>query len=137
AIVCPGIDDASAAVAVAERVRTAIAETIRVAGRDLEVTVSIGVATTRTSSSDPERLLQQADEALYQSKRRGRDRWELYEEALQRQAVERLTVQTEVRRALSDGWFRLHYQPVVDLTHGRMVGVEALLRMEHPERGII
>jgi EAL domain-containing protein (putative c-di-GMP-specific phosphodiesterase class I) len=86
---------------------------------------------------DPDRLLHQADTAMYEAKRRGRRRYQIYQEAFEQQAQRRVNVEQEMADALSFGWLRLVYQPVIDLTTGTIVATEALLRMEHPDRGMV
>ena len=86
---------------------------------------------------DPDRLLHQADTAMYEAKRRGRRRYQIYQEAFEQQALRRVNVEQEMADALSFGWLRLVYQPVIDLTTGTIVATEALLRMEHPDRGMV
>ena len=74
---------------------------------------------------------------MYEAKRLGRRRWQRYSEALDRSENERLEVESTLARALHQGWFELHYQPIVDLARDTTVGVEALLRIRHPERGLL
>jgi EAL domain-containing protein (putative c-di-GMP-specific phosphodiesterase class I) len=82
-------------------------------------------------------MLRQADLALYAAKGAGKGRWRRYEPTLHLAAVDRLQVRAEFERALEDGAFELHYQPVVELADGHMVGVEALVRWRHPRRGLV
>ncbi|MCP2802660.1 EAL domain-containing protein, partial [Salmonella enterica subsp. enterica serovar Typhimurium] len=78
-----------------------------------------------------------ADMAMYAAKQRGRNTYEFFTEAMQQQAVERLSLEQDLARALESGQFSLHYQPQVDASSGRIVSAEALLRWEHPERGMV
>ena len=82
-------------------------------------------------------MLRQADLALYAAKGAGKGRWRLYEPGLHLAAVDRLEVRTELERAIASGAFALHYQPIVELRSGAMVGVEALVRWHHPRRGLV
>ncbi len=129
-----------AATRLAEEVSEVIGEVIRLPENDdatLQLSVSIGITVTTSPESEPEQLLLQADQAMFEAKRRGRRRYELFRQGLSSTAPERLKVEQEVRDAVANGWLRLYYQPVIDLTTGRLGGAEALLRIEHPERGLL
>ena len=84
-----------------------------------------------------ERLVEDADAAMYRAKERGGARAELFDTGMRERAVKALEVEQELRRAIERGELRLHYQPQVDLDSGRMIGAEALLRWQHPERGLL
>jgi diguanylate cyclase (GGDEF)-like protein/PAS domain S-box-containing protein len=129
-----------AATRLAEEVSEVLGEAIRLPEHDditLQLGVSIGIAVTTSPDSEPEQLLLQADRAMFEAKRRGRHRYEVFRQGLSHTAPERLKVEQEVRDAVANGWLRLYYQPVIDLTSGRLGGAEALLRIEHPERGLL
>jgi EAL domain-containing protein (putative c-di-GMP-specific phosphodiesterase class I) len=96
--------------------------------------VSIGISFSH-GDKDPETMIRDADAAMYLAKARGRARYEIYDERLRSTLVERLDIETALRRALTRHELRVVYQPTIDLASGRIVGVEALLRWEHPERG--
>jgi len=105
-------------------------------GRKLfSVTASIGVAIGRYDS--PDALLRDADLALYSAKAAGKDRYELFDASMYTGAKERLTLETDLGQALAEGQLFITYQPIVDLSTQRLRGVEALLRWNHPERGVI
>jgi len=106
-------------------------------GREHFVSLSVGVVVADGRASSPAELLRDADAAMYQAKLAGKNAYEIFSADTRTQAVRRLEIETELRRALADGQFRLHYQPVVDLRNGRMVAAEALLRWEHPQRGLL
>jgi diguanylate cyclase (GGDEF)-like protein/PAS domain S-box-containing protein len=120
---------------VAARVVTALGAPMDVAG-GLQISVSVGVATT-TEACGAAEMLRRADLALYAAKGAGKGRWRRYETRLHQAAVDRVGVRTELRHALDTGQLELFYQPIVELTDSRMVGVEALVRWRHPERGIV
>ena len=125
------------AMAFAERIVSAVSEPLQIEGRELVLSVSVGLAFSGTDASDPEQLLRHADTALYEAKGNGRGRAQLFNEQMQQRLVRRLMLETELRAALRDGQLRLHYQPQIDLVTGTVVGAEALLRWTHPEFGEI
>ncbi|MDQ1402712.1 MAG: hypothetical protein QOG03_1028, partial [Actinomycetota bacterium] len=122
------------AVHVAERVLTALRQPFTFASRSFFVNASIGIAVTRAAgdAGDP---LRAADLAMYRAKDRGRDRWELFQEEMNDEALLRLERETELRQALERREFALAYQPIIDLVTGETTGVEALVRWMHPVRG--
>ncbi|HUG86980.1 MAG TPA: EAL domain-containing protein [Euzebya sp.] len=136
-IVCEGIAAESAAINVAERVAALMQESLQVGGHRLRITVSIGIALSGLGCSRPGELLRNADLAMYSAKQRGRNRWEVFDASLSASAVRRVRVETEMRDALDAGQLRVHYQPIADLRTGRIGGVEALVRWEHPTRGLL
>jgi diguanylate cyclase (GGDEF)-like protein/PAS domain S-box-containing protein len=129
-------DDVQAA-RIAERLYGVISAPMSVRNRQLVVRPSIGVTTTSSMQALPEDLLREADLAMYQAKRRRCLPWAVYDEALHRLALERLAVEESLRAALSEDRLRLHYQPIIDLADGRIVSVEALLRLEDERRGLL
>jgi len=118
----------------AERVSASIAVDLRVRGHRIVPTASIGIATS-TSTSTTESLLRDADSALSRAKAAGRASWHFFDEAMLAQAVARLTVEDELREAITAGEFVVYYQPIVALADARVVGHEALVRWAHPTRG--
>ncbi|MGH9009395.1 MAG: putative bifunctional diguanylate cyclase/phosphodiesterase, partial [Acidimicrobiia bacterium] len=103
---------------------------------DVFVTVSVGIAIADSVTS-ADQLLRDADVAMYQAKQRGRARCEFFDEAMRTEAALRLETGTALHRALERAEFENFYQPIVDLASGRIAGVEALVRWNHPERGLI
>jgi EAL domain-containing protein (putative c-di-GMP-specific phosphodiesterase class I) len=97
----------------------------------------VGVAIGSLSGPDPELLLRNADVAMYRAKDGGRDRFEVFEESMLANAGERLSVENDLRRAIGQGQLRLYYQPIVHLDTGVIAGFEALVRWQHPERGLL
>jgi EAL domain-containing protein (putative c-di-GMP-specific phosphodiesterase class I) len=134
-VVVQGLTASADLNAFAARIVTGLRETHRVGGEEIMITVSVGIATASRPDHLPADLLREADLALYLAKDRGRDRHEVYGEALQTRAVERFETERVVRRALSDGRLSLEYQPIVDLPTGMIVEAEALLRIEDSELG--
>ncbi|HSL58170.1 MAG TPA: EAL domain-containing protein [Acidimicrobiales bacterium] len=128
--------DRQVAATMAQRVVDEVARPIVVAGTEISVTVSVGIVVP-DGPVDPEALLRDADIAMHQAKAAGKRRATEFDEELRTSAQHRLVVLAELRRALDDGagGLTVHYQPVVTLTSGAMVGVEALVRWQHPELG--
>ncbi len=106
-------------------------------GNELSTSASIGVALYPQDGSDFDILRKKADMAMYRAKEAGRNTYRFFDEAMDEEAVEHLLMRSGLRRALERGEFVLHYQPQIELGSGRVVGVEALLRWEHPEFGLV
>lgn len=123
------------AMALADRIVAAVSEPVQIDGRELVLSVSVGLAFSGSDVSDPEQLLRHADTALYEAKGSGRGRAQLFNAEIQQRLIRRITLETELRAAMRDGQLQVHYQPQVDLTTGTIVGAEALLRWTHPEFG--
>lgn len=131
------IDDPSGATRVAKRVIKAIEDKFVIDGHELYISTSIGIAIGSPSYRDPEQALRDADIAMYRAKSRGLGRYELFDETMHEKAVRLLELETGIRRALADSEFRVHYQPIVSFRTHRIVGFEALLRWQHPDRGLL
>ena len=132
-----GADDARI---VAERVQVALAHPIDLGGYEVFTSASIGIvlsSSTFLATELPEHLLRSADMAMYRAKSAGRACYAMFDRAMHVDALERLQLETDLRRALDRGEFRLLYQPVVSLKSGRISGAEALIRWQHPERGLV
>ena len=132
--------DEDEALTIADRVAGAFAESYSMGGADHFVTASIGIAVARSTGReplDPELLIRDADAAMYRAKERGRGRCEVFDAAMRAGAVRRLETERELRHALDRDELELHYQPVVALGSGEIVGLEALVRWNHPERGLL
>ena len=124
------------AIETAERIAAIFARPFVLSGSEHFVTTSIGIALARGGEQADE-LIRDADAAMYRAKDRGRARYEVFDEGMRGRAIERLRVENDLRRALERDELRLEYQPVVSLRNFSIVGVEALLRWRHPERGEI
>ena len=134
-LLCPGISDAAAA-ATAGRILAAIDPTLVVDGAEFQIGASIGIALGPRDGDAADELLKHADAAMYQAKRAGRDAYAHYSDdagATRR----RLTLNARLRRALDEEHFVLHYQPVHELSSGTIRGVEALLRWQDPDSGLV
>jgi diguanylate cyclase (GGDEF)-like protein/PAS domain S-box-containing protein len=125
------------AVSVAEKIIKAVEQPLSIAGTSIEVSASIGIALYPDDGSDAESLLRNADSAMYRAKEAGRNTYQLCTDDMKRRAVERLSLETRLRRAITEGQLVLHYQPQVSLTTGTVIGVEALVRWNDPERGLV
>jgi len=139
AVLLENVREPADAFLVAERILEEMRRPFLPDGREFVLSVSIGIAlsTGGASRKSPEDLLREADIALYQAKARGKGQFALFNSTMNSAAVERLELEHELRQALDRREFRVHYQPVVDLRSGAIVGVEALLRWKHPRRGFL
>ncbi|MFN7087468.1 MAG: putative bifunctional diguanylate cyclase/phosphodiesterase [Burkholderiales bacterium] len=122
---------------VARRVLDAVACPLELERHEVTVTASIGIALYPLDATGFESLLKNADSAMYTAKDRGRNNFQFYSKAMNASALERMALESGLRKALRDQQFELHYQPKVDAVSGEMIGAEALLRWHHPERGMI
>ena len=107
----------------------------RINGREIVITASIGIAAVNDRATSAEVVLRNADMAMYLAKEKGKDRVELFEEQMHASAFERLELKADLARGIEAGQLRLVYQPIVSLQTGRITGVEALVRWDHPQRG--
>jgi diguanylate cyclase (GGDEF)-like protein len=124
-------------VALAERISAAVRRPFELASGEHFLTASIGIAMAERAEDTSASLLRDADAAMYRSKQCGPGRYELFDATVRAQVLARLRTETELRQALDDGCLRVHYQPIIDLATGRPVATEALVRWEHPRRGLI
>ena len=122
------------AVRVADRITAALEAPIDVAGREVFVGASIGIATGAYGADD---LLRHADVAMYRAKAAGKGRYELFEDGMQAEVVDRLELEADLKRAVDRGELELHYQPIITLNTGELAGHEALVRWRHPVRGLL
>ncbi len=127
----------SDAARVAERIGGALRAPFVLRGRERFVTTSVGISFGGRGGERPGDLLRNADLAMYQAKARGRNRHAVFEPVMGERALQRLELEGELRRALERKEFRLHYQPKVSLESGEIVAMEALIRWEHPARGLV
>ena len=136
ALLIPDVGAAELAV-VAGRIAEAFSRPFALAGRSVIVGASIGLATADADVRCAADLLRNADLAMYRAKRRGKGRCEPFERSLHHEALARLELEADLRRALEAMEFTVHYQPIVSLADGRIAGVEALVRWRHPSRGMV
>jgi diguanylate cyclase (GGDEF)-like protein len=137
AIVVAEDDDGSTATTIADRILTALHEPFAVNATPLVVSVSIGVAQRRPETSDAAELLRCADFAMYMAKGGGKDRAQIYDVQVHENMVDRSSLKTDLSLAVGADQLRLDYQPVADLRTGEVLGVEALVRWQHPTLGLL
>jgi diguanylate cyclase (GGDEF)-like protein len=121
---------------IAQRVGQLLAEPFHLGDDEVFVTASTGIAFT-LAPADASDLLRDADAAMYQAKEHGRNRYEVFDRRMRAEAVDRLSIENSLRRAVERRELRIHYQPKIDLRTGAIIGAEALLRWEHPDRGLL
>jgi predicted signal transduction protein with EAL and GGDEF domain len=136
-VLCEELASENAAVRVAERVQESLRVPFLLEGAEHVITASIGIVIATGADQNAEDLLRDADIAMYRAKERGQGNWEIFDEELRKRALERVGTERALRQALDLGELRLHYQPVVSVEDGRMRSVEALVRWQHPERGLV
>ena len=133
---CQDLTDDDAAEVVAARVARTLTKPVVIDGREIFVTVSIGIRLAKSSNESAGDLLRDADAAMYQAKEAGRDCCSVFDQTLRTRAERRLEIESGLHRALARGEFRVHYQPTIHLHDGSTAGVEAVVRWQHPERGL-
>src|SRR4051794_3042254 len=135
-VLCEGLDSDAQAMALAQRLHDGVCAPVEVRGQEVYVGASIGVACTDDTAVNPERLISDADQAMYRAKRAGSGA-ELADGAAAAAATARLRADSELRRAIERDELELHYQPQFDFGRGEIVALEALLRWQHPLRGLL
>jgi diguanylate cyclase (GGDEF)-like protein/PAS domain S-box-containing protein len=129
-----GVEEAERA---AERILLELQQPFELEGHQVVVSASIGIALGAPGVDEPDDLLRAADTALYEAKGHGKGRHETYQDTMNVRAWRRLELEAELRNAIKGGQLRVHYQPIVDMASGAIVEVEALVRWEHPTRGLL
>jgi diguanylate cyclase (GGDEF)-like protein/excisionase family DNA binding protein len=137
AVLCEDVDGERGALARAEGVTDALTAAFWLDETEVFVSATIGIAVATADSATPDAMLREADVALYRAKRHGGGHCELFGRDSRRRLLDRLHMEAELRRGIDDDQLRLVYQPLVSLEDARIVGAEALVRWEHPERGIV
>jgi diguanylate cyclase (GGDEF)-like protein/PAS domain S-box-containing protein len=133
----PEIGTAGDAAEIGERVLAALQQPWSLDGHEFHVTTSVGIAMYPADGDDAESLLRNADTAMYRAKDQGRNNYQLYTPAMNARIVERLALENSLRHGLERGEFVVYYQPQVNIRTGQVVGVEALVRWQHPEQGLV
>jgi diguanylate cyclase (GGDEF)-like protein len=124
-------------VPVVERLMASIARPYCIQGIDLHVSASVGITMSDGHLEQPMQLIQQADMAMYKAKQQGRNNFQWYTSDLNQRVCEHARLRNDLQKAIETRSLQLHYQPQIDARTGRVVGIEALLRWEHPEKGFI
>ncbi len=124
-------------VEVADRIREAVGRPLKLADHEFRLTASVGIAIDQNGDRSGEDLLRSADLAMYQAKQDGKDRHEIFEDQMEVMAHAELELKNALLRAIAENEFVLHYQPIVDMATSQIVGVEALIRWEDPNRGMV
>jgi diguanylate cyclase (GGDEF)-like protein/PAS domain S-box-containing protein len=136
-VACSNLPGENEATNIAARILDRVSKPVLVSGHEVLPHVSIGIAVTHCSDVDPAEFVSEADTAMYRAKANGRARYEVFDQAIHQRALLRLELEEELRRALREHELRVRYQPVLSLEDGTIRGVEALLRWEHPDRGLL
>jgi len=136
-VVLPEIKRSADAAAVGQKIIENLSQPVKIEERELTVTPSIGIAVFPEDGRDAETLIRNADAAMYAAKEMGRANYQFFTEQMNLSASRRLTLENDLRRAISKGELRVHYQPIVDAKSGKTAGHEALVRWQHPERGLL
>ena len=136
-VVCTRAANDRAIAEVAKRLVNAAVKPFQIDGGEVFMTASVGVAISEHGSESPDELLRDADAAMYRAKNLGGGRFELFDQELRHHLMQRMTIESDLRHAVTREQLELHYQPIVDLADERVMGFEALLRWRHPDRGLI
>jgi diguanylate cyclase (GGDEF)-like protein len=136
-VLLPELSDVKNAAVIAEKILLAIAKPFTLIGHEFRVTASIGISAYPMDGLDEQSLTKNADIAMYKAKAEGKNNFQFYSESLNTNSLERLTLESSLRHALEHQEFRLRYQAKRDMHNGRITGMEALLRWEHPDLGLV
>lgn len=136
-VILPDIDSPFDAAHVADNILLSVSQNYLIDGHELRTSPSIGICLYPDDAIDDQDLIKKADVAMYHAKSSGRANYQFFTENIQQAAMRQIGIENDLRVALEQQQFILHYQPQLDLTTGRLVGVEALLRWMHPERGLV
>jgi diguanylate cyclase (GGDEF)-like protein len=136
-VLLPQVEHAEDAALSAQKLLVALAPPHRIDRFDLHISISIGISLYPDDGQDAETLIKSADTAMYHAKENGRNNYQFFAPSMNARAVQRQSIEASLRRALERQEFVLHYQPKINLHSGAIVGVEALIRWQHPERGLL
>jgi diguanylate cyclase (GGDEF)-like protein len=137
AIILVEVKSADDVAPIARKIQAAFGPSFHVQGHEFAMTTAIGIALYPADGEDAETLIRSAEAATHSARRQGRNEYQFYAASMNEKASERLRLEADLRRAIERGEFEVHYQPQLDLVHGRVTGVEALIRWRHPELGLI
>jgi diguanylate cyclase (GGDEF)-like protein len=136
-VLLPELNEVKHAAVIAEKILAAIAKPFTLIGHEFRVTASVGISAYPMDGLDEQTLTKNADVAMYKAKSEGKNNFQFYSESLNANSLERLTLESSLRHALERQEFRLRYQAKRDMHSGRITGMEALLRWEHPDLGLV
>jgi diguanylate cyclase (GGDEF)-like protein len=136
-VLLDGIGDSEVALSIANRLRAAVAQPFQLQGRDVTTSISVGLVVSDDRYRRAEEMVRDADTAMYRAKELGKARCEVFDTSMFTAAEERLGLEQDLRRALERHELEVYYQPIVSLSEARLTGFEALLRWNHPERGLV
>jgi diguanylate cyclase (GGDEF)-like protein len=136
AVLLAPVGDQAQAVAAAERILAALAAPVPVAGRQLQLRASMGIRL-GGRGEQPDEVLRDADLAMYLARERSRGTYQVFDQAMHADAVRRQAAEADLRRAVAEERFTVRYQPIIELASGRLAGLEALVRWQHPQRGLV
>lgn len=137
AILLTEIKELSSAAFVANQILESLSHPFQLKGHEVFINASIGIALGNFNYNKPEHLLRDADTAMYRAKALGKGQYHIFDPAMHDAALQLLQLETDLRRAINQQEFIVHYQPIVDLSEGRIAGFEALVRWHHPQRGMV
>jgi diguanylate cyclase (GGDEF)-like protein len=137
AILLSGMTDATDAVRVAQRIQDELSQPFVLDKNSAFATASIGIALSSSGYDRPDDILRDADIAMYRAKENGKARYEMFDHGMHARAVSRLQLESDLRQAIEQKEFCVYYQPIVSLQTGRLAGFEALVRWNHPRRGLV
>lgn len=136
-LILKDLPDTDAVVPIVSKLLDELSKPLFIDGRELSTSASIGIAMAPSDGLDFDALSQRADTAMYRAKEEGRNIYRFFDDRMNRESIERLTMRQDLRRALDQKQFDLHYQPQIDLRTRRVIGVEALIRWRHPDKGLV
>jgi diguanylate cyclase (GGDEF)-like protein/PAS domain S-box-containing protein len=136
-ILLEDISDISDATHIADRIQEKLAKSIKLMDREVFVSTSIGIVLSMTGYQRPEDVLRDADIAMYRAKAQGRARYEIFDAAMRDRIMDRISLETDLRQAFERNELTMFYQPIVSIDDSRIIGFEALVRWQHPERGLL
>jgi diguanylate cyclase (GGDEF)-like protein len=136
-VLMPELDDERAAADVARKILAAVARPLTLVGQDICITASVGICVYPRDGLDEQTLTMNADIAMYQAKREGKNTFQFHSEKLSANLLERFSLESDLREAIARGQLQLHYQAKRDIPTGRITGMEALLRWHHPTLGVV
>ena len=136
-VVLPQIQSGIAVINILNNIRNILSQTYSIDGHELHITPSIGISVFPHDGSTIKELMQNADLAMYDAKSKGRNNYQFFKKEMNSVAQEKHSIESDLRTAIDREEFVLHYQPQIDMTTGKVVGVEALVRWQHPFRGLV